>query len=251
MLTWAFHETSATYKFEEQFRCPSPHGTVSHIHAIHRDRDDCVTVAYSTGDPQGTGYVGQYSQTGSLVFTSDAITGRVCLTSLNSLGLQVEGDKFGAKCLCFAEMFITDHNDKTVRKYDVYNKGRARFALRVHSSGHCDLMRVTSRGLSDTDFEKVCEVRVRQPVAMDVSKDGRVMAVVEKGVDSVQFFTVGALYPYVTYRGNRSNKQRHRYFFNKLFDPRDVCFFDVNGQECLVVADRLGSFLRLLYADQS
>ena len=226
-------------KFEERFNCASAKDPVSHIHAICMIKEHYVFVAYGTGGAEGTGYVAKCSTRRGVLHRSPALHGRVCLAHNppgRTSGVHVEGKDSGAKSW-FSGSFTRGVNEIAVRKYDVYNKRKARFVVRVHHSGGCDVRSVTDRGRSDADDSKVCDVNVRDPVAMDVSKDGLVMAVLEEGARLVKLFCLGNTQRFAFYGGSGSAFS---------FRPLDVCFFDFDGEERLVVADWQSSSLHVL-----
>jgi hypothetical protein len=82
-----------------------------------------------------------------------------------------------AKHLRFGSLH--NDNNSAQRKYDVYNKGHARFVVRVHASRKCDLRSVTIKWETKTTDTYMCDLAVQNPVAMDVSKDGQLLAVLE------------------------------------------------------------------------
>ena len=230
-------KTLLQYNLEERFNCASVEGTAPRVHAVNTITQHCVYVAYGTGGAEGTGYVAKCSSRRGVLHRSPALHGRVCLAHNppgRTSGVHVEGKDFGAKTWTSGS-FCTDANQTAVRKYDVYNKGKARFVVRVHHSGGCDVRSVMEEGRSDADDSKVCDVDVRDPVAMDVSKDGLVMAVLEEGADLVKLFHLGNTQHFCAYRGSGS-----------AFKPLDVCFFRLGGKERLVVADWEGSSLHVL-----
>ena len=225
-------------RFEERFNCASAERPVSHIHAICVISEDRAYVAYGTESAEGTGYVATCSTERGVLYRSDGLHGRVCLAknpSDDTFGVHVEGKDFGAKTWTFAS-FSSDLNQTAVRKYDVYNKGKSRFVVRVHHSGGCDVRFVMDEGRSDADDSKMCDVDVRDPVAMAVNKDGLVMAVLEEGADLVKLFRLGNTQHFCAYRGSGS-----------AFKPLDVCFFRLGVKESLVVADWQSSSLHVLH----
>ena len=216
----------------EVFRCCQD--TQLYVHAICLDTCyNLVYVAYGASGAGGEGRVVSYTQSGETMYESPIIKGRVCLGGLNAGCVRVEGKEFTAQdWIC--ESFSPCGNEAE-REYDVYNKGDARFVLRVHTSGCCDLRSVTIEGLTDTTDRKVCEVRAKNPTAMDVSKDGQLLAVLEEGQDHVMLYRHGDSEPYATYRGSGT-----------AFRPLDVCFCLIGGEERLVVADWLNDSLHVV-----
>ncbi|KAK7103342.1 uncharacterized protein [Littorina saxatilis] len=194
-----------------------------------------VYVAYGASGTAGEGWVVKHWQSGQLMYKSSrTIRGRVCLAGLNGGWVRVEGKEFPAKGL-FSESFSSDGNESAQRKYDVYNKGDARFVLRVHESGMCDLRSVTISGCRATTDVKVCDVSAKSPIAMDVSKDGQLVAVLEEGQDHVMLYRHDNSEPHSIYRGQA-----------EAFRPLDVCFYFIGEDERLVIADWLNDVLHVV-----
>ena len=185
----------------EVFRCCED--TRLYVHAICVD--NCfgeVCVAFGAYGTEGEGWVVKYTQTGERKHRSEnTIKGRVGLASLNSGFVRVEGKDFMGKDT-ITERFRVTTNSSIVRRYDVYNKADARFLLRAHKSGLCDLRSVTIETMIDTTDSKVYEVSAKNPIAMDVSKDGQLLAVLEEGQDHVMLYRHGNAEPYAVYRGS-------------------------------------------------
>ena len=218
----------------EVFRCCE--NTRLYVHAICVD--NClgeVCVAFGAYGTEGEGWVVKYTQTGEQVEESeDTIKGRVGLAGLNGGFVRVEGKDCKGKDI-ISEIFHDTPNSSIVQRYDVYNKGDARFLLRVHESGHCDLRSVTIKEMRDTTDSKVYEVNATNPIAMDVSKDGQLLAVLEEGQDHVMLYRHGNAKPYAVYRGS-----------GEAFRPLDICFYFIGGEELLVVADWLNNVLHVV-----
>ena len=89
--------------------------------------------------------------------------------------------------------------------------------------------------MRDTTDSKVYEVNATNPIAMDVSKDGQLLAVLEEGQDHVMLYRHGNAEPYAVYRGS-----------GEAFRPLDICFYFIGGEELLVVADWLNNVLHVV-----
>ncbi|XP_070179418.1 uncharacterized protein [Littorina saxatilis] len=209
----------------EVFRCCQD--TLLYVHAVCVEscyNDVCV--AYGASGTGGGGWVVTHWQGGELSSkSSETIRGRVCLAGLTRGWVRVEGKEFPPKD-CITTNFYPADTESAQRKYDVYNKGDARFVLRVHESGLCDLRSVTITDFITITDVKVCEVSAKTPIAMDVSKDGQLVAVLEEGQDHVMLYRNGNTEPYAIYRGH-----------GEVFRPLDVCFYMIGGEERLVIAD--------------
>lgn len=218
----------------EVFRCCQE--TQLYVHAMCIDSSyRFLRVSYGTSGTGGAGCVVSYTQSGGPLNKSACTTkGRVCLTGLNTGFVRVEGKEFTARDLII-DTYFADSNNHIPRRYDVYNKGNARFLLRVHTSGGCDFRTVTIEGLTDTTDSKVCDVSAKDPIAMDVSKDGQLLAVLEEGRDQVLLYRHGDTEPYALYRVS-----------GDAFRPLDVCFYFIGGEERLVVADWLNDVLHVV-----
>ena len=221
----------------EVFRCCED--TQLYVHAICLD--NCFSdmyVAFGANATGGEGWVVCFRDDETadrkLKYRSQALQGRVCLAGLNNGFVRVEGKEFPAKDVLTETCFNTP-NSSIVRLYDVYNKGDARFLLRVHKSGGCDLRSAAIEGVRDTTDRKVYEVNAEDPVAMDVSKDGQLLAVLEEGQDHVMLYRHGNAEPYAVYRGSE-----------EAFRPLDICFYFIGGEELLVVADWLNDVLHVV-----
>ena len=220
-------------RIREVFRCCED--TRMYVHAI------CVTrllsdvhVAYGASETGGKGWVAKYTRTGKLKRKSSAaVNGTVGLTSLNGAWVRVEGMEFTVKDMITKDSFKTS-NDRLVQHFDVYNKGDARSLLRVHRSGVCDLRSVT-QGIGTTTDSKVSEVSAKDPTAMDVSRDGRLIAVLERRQNHVLLYRQGKTDHYAVYRGS-----------GQAFRPHDICFYFIGGEERLVVADWLNDVLHVV-----
>ena len=191
-------------------------------------------VSYGTSGTGGEGWVAVYTSGAPVCKSEHTTKGRVCLAGLNGGFVRVEGKEFTARDLITYTFSITSNNS-IPRRYDVYNKGNARFLLRVHTSGGCDFRSVRVEGLTSTTDSKVCDVSAKDPIAMDVSTDGQLLAVLEEGRNQVLLYRHGDTEPYAIYRGS-----------GDAFRPLDVCFYFIGGEERLVVADWLNDVLHVV-----
>ncbi|KAK7103361.1 hypothetical protein V1264_018276 [Littorina saxatilis] len=223
----------------EMYRCCQD--TQLYVHAVCvKSCYNNVYVAYGASGTAGEGWVAKHFENGELMYeSSENIRGRVCLAGLNEDWVRVEGKEFPAKDWIIKDFFTVEEK-RANTKYDVYNKGDARFVLRVHESGLCDLRSVTITGFATTTDVKVCEVSAKTPIAMDVSKDGRLLAVLEEGQDHVMLYRHGNTEPHAIYRGH-----------GESFRPFDVCFYVIGAKELLVIADWLNDVLHVVEVGES
>jgi hypothetical protein len=73
---------------------------------------------------------------------------------------------------------------------------------------------------------------------MDVSKDEQLLAVLEDSYTEVKIFHHGSSQPHAIYQAD-----------GQSFKPLDVCFYTIDGQERLVIADWLNDVLHVLDVD--
>jgi hypothetical protein len=232
---------SCSINVQKQFQCLE--SEACYVHAINITCDvygkKMIFVAQGVNGEGGAGRVAVVKPNGEpLARTKQLdISGRVGITRMcDSLTYKylprVEGKDFTTTELSPEDAFISCSAAATRRQYDVHNKGRARFLMRVHASGACDLR------CSQTDL-KVCDVTVKNPVAMDVSEDGMLIAVLEKEYTDVKLFHYGNSQPHAVYRADGQH-----------FRPLDVCFSTTFGGERLVIADWLNDVLHVLDVTQ-
>jgi hypothetical protein len=196
-------------------------------------KSQTVYVALGNGGARDEGRIIKYDSDGKIDGKKAAITGRVCLGGLGNGWVLIEGKEIKPK-VWLRDSLLEDDN-KTGRKYDMYNKGNTQYAVRVHSSGACDFRAVTLSMSSNYFNRKICDLAVKNPVAMDVSKDGKFLAVLEESYADVKIFQVGNSVPCAIYRAHRQS-----------FKPLDVCFFTIDKKEFLIIADWLNDVLHLL-----
>jgi hypothetical protein len=192
-----------------------------------------VYVAFGKDGESDEGCVIRCGTHNGEVTSKQAITGRVCLGGLNEGFVRIEGKEFMAKDWNTGSFHPFGNEEQ--RKYDVYNKGHARFVVRVHKSGVCDLRSMMIGGCTVTTDSYICDLAVQNPVAMDVSKDGQRLAVLEDSYTDVKIFRSGSSRPHAIYRAD-----------GQSFKPLDICFYTIGGQECLIVADWLNDVLHVL-----
>jgi hypothetical protein len=76
---------------------------------------------------------------------------------------------------------------------------------------------------------------VKNPMAMDVSKNGKLFAVLEDSYADVKIFHHGNSQPHAIYQAE-----------GQPFKPLDVCFYTIGAIERLLIADWLNDVLHVL-----
>nr|KAG5703265.1 hypothetical protein BaRGS_034176 [Batillaria attramentaria] len=219
-------------KMKRLFTC-SDDDIMCDVHAVCPLEDGRVWVAY--GDAEGAGKVALFTAEGEVV-RAEPIKGRVSVVRVNDDWMRVEGIDFKPRFMTAKESTETTYSSQQ-RQYAVYSKLAIRYEVFLQKPGTCDLrsVKVLHREPIGTAYTRLNTISLTHPIAMDVSKDGKLFAILHEGEDHVLIYHQGYTQPVCGYTGDDPN-----------FKPRDVCFCGLGGKERLVVADWQGDSLHVL-----
>lgn len=223
--------------------CETPEASSNQVYALHPTDEGEVWVVYAISqDPaRHVCRVARYGQTGQLESCPTTVSGRVCIAGLSHGWVRVEGKYCKALEVYNSSPILSMKKDLN-NSYDVYNKSDARYLLRVYGDGRCEVRKMVILGSRDS---YVCSISARNPVTLDVSRNGRILAVVEEDESSAEsrvvLFRCGESLPFVVLM----------YHENRRLRPSDVCFFKAGPEleERLVVADSLNDVLLVIVVE--